>query len=69
MLNNYLFFFLYMHANIYGRNKLIVFYEITKRKRFWLLEIINLICHYARPIFMETKKLLLFLFFLDHNLY
>lgn len=41
-----------------------MFYEITKRKRFWLLEIINLLCYYTRPIFIGNKKItIIFIFF------
>lgn len=35
-----------------------------QKKRFWLLEIINLIYHYARPIFIGNKKIIIiFIFF------
>ena len=57
-----------MHADICGRGILIVFQRIRKEKIFLSLEVNNILCHYAE-LTLKTKKLLLFLSFLDHNPY
>lgn len=51
-----------MHADICGRGILIVFQRIRKEKIFLLLEVNNILCHYAE-LTLKTKKLLLFLSF------